>query len=311
MDNNNIPLANVTPLNPMPDMSKPLPKPPPSPLDSAVTPYKENTSSKPIVPDFFQGFAPVYPEYEVLTPQTLITLTLRSMTVQEEESLKGSMVNRRQTPTLINKAIYNALVNNPYGSYENFLKKVTIRDRDALLYGLYHVTYKDIQNYEIQCPECETPYTVKVDLNKIFKMHAYHGEPNQILTEKFTVPLETVQNAIAVIKQPTLEDENNMLSDMLFQSDKNIEMGIEMLIIDRFIGDPDGRTPVHVESRADIFKAYSTMLPKDRKTINRTYMQQFGKYAIDLTMQCTCTNCSHHHNVRLDLLTQFFRSLFE
>lgn len=306
MSNNNIPLANDSTMT----SNKSLPKPPPSPLDG-VTSYQQNINSTPIVPEFFQGFSPSYPEYEVLTPQTLKTVTLRSMTVQEEESVKGSMVNRRQTPNLINKAIYNAIIDNPYGSFDNFLKNTTIRDRDALLYGLYHVTYKDIQNYELGCPMCEKTYSIVVELGNVFKMDAYHGEPDKILDERYVVELETVKNAVAIVKQPTLEDERLMLADMLFQSDKNIEVGIEMLIIDKFIGDPSSRTPMHISNRADIYKAYSSMLPRDRKKISNIYMEKFGKYAINLTMDCTCSHCGHHHTTRLDLLTQFFRSIYE
>ena len=40
----------------------------------------------------FKGFNIKYPEYEVITPHTNLSFTLRSLNVQEEETLKGSLV---------------------------------------------------------------------------------------------------------------------------------------------------------------------------------------------------------------------------
>ena len=319
MEPSDIPLANdkAVGLPQQPVLpSGPAPVPPPSPLDNMTSPpevksYKPNPSASMSTPEFFTGFKPKYPEYEVLVPQTLQEITVRSMTVQDEEALKGSMTNKRKTPELINKAIFDSIVSSNYTSYDHFLETTTIRDRDALLYGLYHVTYKDIHNYELGCPNCEKTYTIKVELGKIFKMDAWAGEPMEILSQKFEVELESVGNTIALIKQPTLADERDMLGDMLFQSDKHIDMGIEMLIIDRFICSSDSRSPMHISDRADIFRAYSAMLPIDRKTINRTYMDKFGKFGMDLTIASRCTHCGHENETQLDLLTQFFRSIFE
>ena len=40
----------------------------------------------------FRGFNLKYPEYEVITPQTKRSFTLRSLNVSEEENMKGSMM---------------------------------------------------------------------------------------------------------------------------------------------------------------------------------------------------------------------------
>jgi hypothetical protein len=287
----------------------PLPTPPPSPLDDQN--FELNPASTPTIPDFFAGFQPKYPEYEILTPQTLIPCTIRSLSVEGEEGLKGSMITRRQTPELINKAIFDALVTHPFKDYEHFLECVTMRDRDALLYGLYHVTYKDIHNYEMTCPKCSKGYSIKVELGNIFSMDAWPGESNEVLGQRYQVTLESVDNTIAVVKQPTLADEKLMLSDMLFQSDKHIDLGVEMLIVDKFVHDPKGRTPMIIENRTDIYKAYTKMLPIDRKSINNIYIEKFGKYGVDLKLTSRCTHCDHESESDLDLLTQFFRSLYE
>jgi hypothetical protein len=313
-DEDNIPIANGGPTNEAPELSKEsLPTPPPSPLDDPDAGAKIHEKGKGLAtsPEFFGGFAPKYPEYEVITPQTLQSITVRSMKVEDEEALKGSMVNRRKTPELINKTIWSVMVNHPYKDFDDFMNTCTIHDRDALLYGMYHVTYKDIQNYELNCLGCDKDYSVTIKLDDVFKMDAFHGEQNEILTQRFEVQLETSPTTIALIKQPTIADEAAMLSDMLFQSDKNIDLGIEMLIIDSFIDNKDGRAPMHIRERSDIFKAYQSMLPYDRKQINKTYVEQFGKYGVDLSMVSHCKHCGKENETRLDLLGQFFRALYE
>ena len=42
--------------------------------------------------EIFKGFDIDYPEYEVITPQSVKSYTVRSMKVIDEENLKGSMV---------------------------------------------------------------------------------------------------------------------------------------------------------------------------------------------------------------------------
>jgi hypothetical protein len=320
-DQDDIPVANIG-----------SHKPPPSPLDNPDTlekmktesTDKENNESEakqfdeskvkgvPTISEFFTGFETRYPEYEVITPQTLLEITVRSMKVQDEEAVKGSMVNRRQTPELVNKAIWSTLVNNPFTDYDDFLEKTTILDREALLYAVYHVTYKDIQNYELTCQNqaCGKSYGIKIELDKIFKMDAWKGEKNEVLNKRFEVPLDSVPDTVAIVKQPTLLDEKEMLADMLFQSDKTIDLGIEMLIVDKFIHNAEGRSPFIIEKRSDVFKAYTNMLPIDRKRINNTYLEQFGKYRIDLSMSSFCKHCGEENESGLDLLGQFFRALY-
>jgi len=262
---------------------------------------------------FFTGFEIANPEYEVITPQTLLDFTVRSMTVAEEEKLKASLLTARKIPAHLNSVIWDCLVKKPDGikTLQDFLTKVTVKDRDALLYGMYHITYKDENNYDVKCPKCGHSHSVKVYLSKIFKMKAFGGKPMEILGAKGTVKLERAMNATAILRQPTLADEQSVLDDMLFQTAQNIELGMEMLPIDRFVIQKPGQHPQEVTGSDNIFNAYKSLPAADRKLINKTYIESFGKYEIDMKFEAGCPACNQASDYEFDLVEQFFRSVIE
>ena len=142
----------------------------------------------------FTGFKQKFPEYEVVTPQTNLSFTLRTLTVQEEERLKGSFVTPQKIIDHLNKCIYDAIVQKPESipDYKTFLEKITIKDRDALLYGLYHITYEEIRNYDVTCSACGKSQPVTVKASDTFSMVPYEG--TNILEEEVSVKLPITNN---------------------------------------------------------------------------------------------------------------------
>ena len=126
----------------------------------------------------FTGFNVPYPEYEVITPHTHLSFTLRSLTVQEEERLKGSMLTPASTTEHLNKCLYEAIVKKPdkIKEYKDFLNNLTLKDRDTLLYGLYHITYEEIRNYDITCKSCRKEFPVTVSASDTFNFIPYPGK---------------------------------------------------------------------------------------------------------------------------------------
>lgn len=262
---------------------------------------------------FFTGFEIISPEYEVVTPQTLATYTIRGMVVAEEERLKASMLTTRKIPEHLNDVIWDCLVKKPdlIKHKDDFLNMTTIKDRDALIYGLYHITYKDENNYDVKCPGCENTHTVTVKLSNIFTCSAWTGEPFDILSKMSRIKLEKAKDAWAVVKQPTLRDEKEVLDDMLFQTPANIEMGMEMLPIARFEIAKDPTCPLIVDGKDNLFNAYKQLPASDRKLINAEYIEKFGKYSIDLNFVAQCPKCGKQSDTNFDLVDQFFRAVVE
>ena len=254
----------------------------------------------------FTGFHIKFPEYEVITPQTKNSFTLRSLTVQEEEKLKASLVTPGKILDHLNTCIYDCMVKKPDNckDYASFLKNTTVKDRDALLYGLYHITYEDIRNYDVQCPSCSHKHQITIKASDTFNINEYPG--NDVLTKTIKLDLPVSLGVTAYIKQPTLEDEIKLTKEVTGVNDASTES----LIVSKFEQDnPKSKTSDVYDQRNEILEGYLQLLPRDRKEIHKTYIENFGKYGIELKMKVDCPKCGNGEVTNIDLVESFFRNI--
>ncbi len=62
----------------------------------------------------FTGFKQSkYPEYEVITPQLQQSFSVRTLTVQDEEKMKGSLKTPLQIADHLNTCIFSAITKSP------------------------------------------------------------------------------------------------------------------------------------------------------------------------------------------------------
>jgi len=256
----------------------------------------------------FKGFNIKYPEYEVITPQTGNSFHVRSLTVQEEERLKASLVTPSKINDHLNKCIFDACVVKPdgMGTYDEFLRGTTLKDRDALLYGLYHITYEDIRNYDVTCGSCRKDYAITIKASATFDHNPYPGK--DILSKQIDVKLPLSKGVIATIKQPTLYDESVALKAMGIGVSSNMDLLTETLILIKFQHNPeDGGDSVVYSEREDVMDAYKSLPAKDKRAIYNKYREQFGQYGILLQMTTNCIHCGHNEQMDIDLVENFFR----
>jgi hypothetical protein len=259
----------------------------------------------------FTGFQVQYPEYEVITPQTKKSFTLRSLNVSEEERLKGSLVTPNKIAEHLNVCIFQSMVKKPEGviDLDSFLRSITIKDRDALLYGLYHITYEEIRNYQVKCRKCSSDYTVTVQASSTFNFNPYPGE--DILSERASFELPLTKGVVVTLKQPTLYDETVGIRTLSSRPGSTLELITETLIIEKFEQDvPERKEPIIYSDRVDVIDAYMSLPAKDKREIFRQYLERFGNYGVDLKMKTTCTSCGNEDIHDLDLVESFFRSLY-
>lgn len=259
----------------------------------------------------FTGFQVQYPEYEVITPQTKLSFTLRSLSVSEEERLKGSLVTPMKVAEHLNTCIYQSIVKKPDNiiDLQSFLKSITLKDRDALLYGLYHITYEEIRNYQVKCKSCSTEYPVTVQASSTFNFNMYPGK--DIINEKITFELPVTKGVFVTIKQPTLFDETVGIKNLGSRPGSTLELITETLIIEKFEQDvPDRKEAIVYSDRIDVIDAYMALAAKDKREIFKNYTERFGGYGVDLKMKSHCTNCGHEDTHSIDLVESFFRSLY-
>jgi len=260
----------------------------------------------------FTGFNLKFPEYEVITPQTKMSFNVRSLSVQEEERMKGSLMTPAKVTEHLNKCIYETVVKKPdtIKDYDSFLKSVTLKDRDALLYGLYHITYEEIRNYEVMCGSCRKEYPVTIKASSTFNFNSY-PEKDNILNKRVKVDLPVSKGVSVIIKQPSLFDETFALRELSTTPGSNIDIIIEVLIIEKFEQDVEGQTkPVVYNDRQDIIDAYRSLPAGDKRLIHEKYMESFGKYAVELKMRSYCPSCGAEEVIDIDLVENFFRKLY-
>lgn len=260
----------------------------------------------------FTGFNIKYPEYEVITPQTKLSFNVRTLNVQEEENLKGSLVTPIKVAEHLNKCLYDVITKKPDSikDYDTFLRTLTLKDRDALLYGLYHITYEDIRNYMVKCGKCGKEHPVTVRASDTFNFTAYPGN-DRIQDKRILVPLPVTNTVNAIIKQPTLFDEIIALKQYASRPGTSIELVVTTLIIEKFEEQKQElKEPIEYSDRGDIIDAYLALSPKDKREIHQKYEQEFGKYQIELKMQSFCVACTNSEVITLDLVDSFFRAIY-
>jgi len=259
----------------------------------------------------FTGFNLQYPEYEVITPHTHLSFTVRTLNVQDEERLKGSLMTPAKVTEHLNKCLYETLVKKPDSikEFKDFLKLLTLKDRDTLLYGLYHITYEDIRNYDVKCRNCKKDFAVTVSASDTFNFNPYPED--NILTKRIKIDLPKSKGVSVYIKQPTLEDETESIKRMAQRPGITMDIITETLIIERFEQDIEtSKEPAVFSDRIDIIEAYRKLPAKDKRVIYEKFNEEFGKYGTELKMQVFCQHCGNEDVVNIDLVENFFRMVY-
>ena len=259
----------------------------------------------------FTGFNLKYPEYEVKTPQTGLSFTVRSLSVQEEERLKGSLISPTKITEHLNKCIFEAIAKKPASikDFQGFLKNCTLKDRDALLYGLYHITYEEIRNYDVTCASCRKDYPVTVEASSTFNFN--HYPTKDILKKRIKVDLPVSKGVAAIIKQPTLQDEYDAMTSLGSRPGSSMDVVSETLIIHEFQQEhEEAKQPTKYTHMTDILDAYLSLPARDKRVIHKTYQDELGQYCVDLKMRTFCVHCGFEEVVDIDLVGQFFRMVY-
>jgi len=254
-----------------------------------------------------------YPEYSLTTPQTLLDFTIRSLTVSEEETLKASLLQPSQLAQHLNKVIYASLVKKPenINDMETFLKNITLKDRDALMFALYHVTYKDIHNYDVTCPSCDTINSVKVNFNKSLVFNPWNKDKS-ILTNEEKVQLELASSVTIVLRQPTIYNEEMLLRQLGHSTEEIREKQMSLLGIKHILINIDEqKKPDIIEDRDNIQTIFNKLPASDKKLVDKKFSDTYDKYKSEVKTIVKCQKCGIEKETTIDLVSQFFRTMFE
>lgn len=270
----------------------------------------------------FAGYNIKYPEYEVITPQRKQSFTVRTLTTSEEEQLKGSILTPNTIAEHLTQVLWSCIVKKPdyIKTYDDFIKMVTLRDRDCLVYGLFVATYKDTQGFSYTCPECGFKNKIKIDMEKGFNFQMW-DQPTDCIEARIKVPLVILSGVECVLKVPVIADEIELSKKSMDVSQEDSQLMTDLLMIQSFELPPikekkvneEGKeievmNHVSITERDKILEAYKVLPAYDRKLVTKEYLEKLDKYRIGVAAKSKC-RCGYEQEVRIDVTRQFFQSL--
>jgi len=253
----------------------------------------------------FTGFQIQVPEIAVPLPQSGKTYRIRSLRLGEEASTKSSLFGSAlPIVNKLNQLVYQSIMDEDKPSFEDFLRTTSTKDRDALVLGLYQVTYGNeytMNDYTCSNPQCGQKYSLKTYLSDGLVMERF--ETGDLMSIKKDIQLE--DNLFAVIKQASLEDEVAIMK----ATDENDKMLDFYLKIDKFkYSDKDNNTLELslLDKTIDFIVGCNQLLPRHKKLVNTTYAENFGKFGVRVDVAYTCPHCGQDEKFVLDFVKQFF-----
>ena len=264
--------------------------------------------------EFFSGFNIKYPEYEVIPPLTISKCSVRCMRSDDEMALKGSFVTSEAgIVDQINKAVWQCMVSKPDGvvSFDDFVSKMFTKDRDALFYGLNHVTYGDDFTFKFKCPECGKTFSAKVKLGECFSIKTWGHD---VGPAEYTVDFELPEapGSKIVLRAPTIGHEAALMSDPVFAPKSNKPYMTLCSHIDHLEETGTNGEVNRYKEPLSLLKGVQTIKPQTRKLLEDLVDKEFGAYDISLTakVKCPMQHCGHvEEGVELDLSECLFRAL--
>jgi len=149
----------------------------------------------------FTGFKFKYPEYTVVTPQCGLSYNIRGLNVDEVSQIRTSATTPAKATDMINRVLWDAVTSLPkeIKNFDEFMRYTTLKDREALMFGLYVMTFGDEREFKVSCDECSTDRQLKVKLTNIFSINPYpasNGMMNtyNLETASGVVPDEEMEN---------------------------------------------------------------------------------------------------------------------
>jgi len=157
------------------------------------------------------------------------------------DRVKNSSTIVSKVRNVINDVIWNSIQEKPehIKNINDFKKSITLKDREALLYGIYHSTWSNEKEFLGQCSFCDKEQILKIHVDKMFTMNPYpfsDDYKNAYKLYRASGGEEVSSELEKVIRKPELElppeiDDNNYLEPPTGKKEKN-ELVDEKLLDD-------------------------------------------------------------------------------
>ena len=154
-----------------------------------------SSGANPEMMGVFTGLRIKYPEFTVVTPQMGLTFTVRCLNVSEVSTLKSSSTTPAKTAELIDRVLFESIISRPdiIKNYDDFIKYTTLKDREALLYGLYINTFGDDREFKDSCDGCGAEKNLKLKVSTMFSSNPYPNSAAMIAAYKIDRIVDNVE----------------------------------------------------------------------------------------------------------------------
>ena len=153
----------------------------------------------------------------------------------------------------------------------------------------------------------EKPNIIKEEIEPVIPES---DDEDSILTKRIDLELP-ISKVHAIIKQPTLWDEERVMDAVPFAQKKQTDLLNETMVIEQFEQYKLGaKVPnLIINNREDILYGYQSLPSLDKIEIFKKFQDTFGQYGIELKTKYSCSECGEPQELEVDIVVQFFRLL--
>lgn len=128
---------------------------------------------------------------------------------------------------------------------------------------------------------------------------------DDILQKKVVIDLPVSKVKVYLI-QPTLADEEKLVSSVPFTNYAHVEFMLETLSIEKFIHTVNGVENT-ITNREEILDGYNSLPATEKNIIYEEFEKAFGQYNISMEAKWECNKCKAENVYMMSIVTEFFR----
>lgn len=259
----------------------------------------------------FTGF--VYdspPIYEVITPQTLYKFGVSGLTVETEERFRTSSVieSPANFGRIMDEVIWSCIIEkeDSFKTIDDYKKKLTSIDRDALLFGILVKSNDDLTDISIKCPKCSKKFEGAVNLSETPVITMFSGKRGECLKKEYSFKVGKTHKIFYSV--PTIEREHEV---SLFLDGRKVSDTLRILVeaIKKIV---DEETKEEVTGLFDIEIAANSLRSTDKKKILKDIQAGLNGAGIEFKYNVFCVNpqCGSKIEGNISVLDMFFRTIY-
>lgn len=266
-------------------------------------------------------------DYLVKLPLTRYDAHVRGLLVEDEVFIRSQTTTPKFMLESICRLIYKCtkfempvddsgkLCENPFSTFEDFMRNIPDRDRDALLWGIIIKSYDEVHDISLTCDNCKAKFEKKVNIPQMMQIKSYTGK-EPIMSKEVVLEMPEYDWKIHM-KQPAINDELAILNynaantKLMSAAEYNMITKIEtkMKITNDAGIESKEPVPYIAQNPIEIYDLISKKPAKVRKKIMKAWDENFGDFGVTVEFENICPSCRNVITTRLIPMGHLFSCL--